>query len=102
MSAFQPTRWERRPMRWPISVGRSSSARVGSYKPSYMKRVTHRWMHDFIRGWLFLFLVCACASTRGPPPSSLPPPTERSVLGPGDTFPLEIVGEKDLPQQYQV
>lgn len=67
-----------------------------------MKRVTRRWMQHFIRGWLCLFLVCACASNRGAHPSSLPPPTERSVLGPGDTFTLEIVGEKDLPQQYQV
>lgn len=32
----------------------------------------------------------------------LPPPTERGVLGPGDIFILEIVGEKDLPKEYQV
>src|SRR6478609_8769303 len=67
-----------------------------------MKRVTHRWMQNFIRGWLCLFLVCGCAPSHGAPPTSLPPPTERSVLGPGDTFTLEIVGEKDLPHEYQV
>ncbi|HYP97740.1 MAG TPA: polysaccharide biosynthesis/export family protein [Polyangiaceae bacterium] len=67
-----------------------------------MKRLTHRWMQHFIRGLLCLFLVCGCAPSHGAPPTSLPPPTERSVLGPGDTFTLEIVGEKDLPEQYQV
>ncbi len=33
---------------------------------------------------------------------NLPPPSESSVLGPGDVFTLEIVGEKDLPKEYQV
>jgi protein involved in polysaccharide export with SLBB domain len=58
----------------------------------------------FIRGPLCLLLALAtgCASgapTRAP---NLPPPTERSLLGPGDVFTLEIVGEKDLPHEYQV
>lgn len=61
------------------------------------------WM-TFIRGPLCLLLALAtgCASsapTRGP---NLAPPTERSLLGPGDVFTLEIVGEKDLPHEYQV
>lgn len=33
---------------------------------------------------------------------NLPPPSESGVLGPGDVFLLEIVGEKDLPREYQV
>jgi protein involved in polysaccharide export with SLBB domain len=32
----------------------------------------------------------------------LEPPTENTTLGPGDTFRLEIVGETDLPKEYQV
>jgi len=32
----------------------------------------------------------------------LEPPTEHTTLGPGDIFNLEIVGEKDLPTEYQV
>jgi len=69
-----------------------------------MKRVTYRWMQSFIRGCLFLFamLLSACSPNRGGPRSNLPPPSERYVLGPGDTFTLEIVGEKDLPHEYQV
>lgn len=46
--------------------------------------------------------VIAC---RGAPVKNrvdLPDATERSVLGPGDIFTLEIVGEKDLPKEYQV
>src|SRR3954447_19478129 len=43
-----------------------------------------------------------CTSGGGARPVSLAPPVERNVLGPGDTFTMEIVGEKDLPHEYQV
>jgi protein involved in polysaccharide export with SLBB domain len=33
---------------------------------------------------------------------SLAPPSESTSVGPGDVFKLEIVGEKDLPEEYQV
>jgi polysaccharide export outer membrane protein len=61
-------------------------------------------MQQLIRGWLCLLitLCAACASNAGVHPSNLTPPTERNVLGPGDKFTLEIVGEKDLPHEYQV
>lgn len=61
-------------------------------------------MLSFIRAraWLLLLVVTACASNSSVHAVSLPPPTERYVLGPGDTFTLEIVGEKDLPHEYQV
>jgi polysaccharide export outer membrane protein len=32
----------------------------------------------------------------------LSPAVERTTLGPGDVFHLQIVGEKDLPEEYQV
>ena len=61
-------------------------------------------MQSFIRAWLFLLLTIAsaCTSNPGVQHSNLAPPIERNVLGPGDTFTLEIVGEKDLPHEYQV
>jgi len=61
-------------------------------------------MQSFIRGWLCLLtvLASACASGQSSHNLNLQPPTERYVLGPGDTFTLEIVGEKDLPREYQV
>jgi protein involved in polysaccharide export with SLBB domain len=33
---------------------------------------------------------------------SLAPPGEGTSMGPGDVFKMEIVGEKDLPEEYQV
>lgn len=33
---------------------------------------------------------------------NLPPPTEKSTVGPGDVFVMEIVGEKALPREYQI
>ena len=61
-------------------------------------------MQRFILGVLcsLSVLLGACASNRAVRGNSLPPPTERNVIGPGDTFTLEIVGEKDLPHEYQV
>jgi protein involved in polysaccharide export with SLBB domain len=58
----------------------------------------------FIRGPLCLLLALAmgCASSAPTRAPNLAPPTERSLLGPGDVFTLEIVGEKDLPHEYQV
>lgn len=46
--------------------------------------------------------LCGCASP--PPPVQLPPASsvERTTLAPGDVFQLKIVGEKDLPEEYQV
>jgi len=70
-----------------------------------MALATNRRMQSFIRGWLCLLvalLVGACASGQGVHRNNLAPPTERYVLGAGDTFTLEIVGEKDLPHEYQV
>ncbi len=49
-----------------------------------------------------VLLVQACSSGRGRNAVSLPPPSEKSNIGPGDIFTLQIVGEKDLPQEFQV
>ncbi|MEP7050378.1 MAG: polysaccharide biosynthesis/export family protein [Pseudomonadota bacterium] len=61
-------------------------------------------MLRFIRVGLCLSIILApaCASNSGAPPSNLAAPVERNVLGAGDTFTMEIVGEKDLPHEYQV
>lgn len=47
-------------------------------------------------------LLWACGSGSAVRGASLPPPTERNVIGPGDVFTVDIVGEKDLPREYQV
>ncbi len=57
----------------------------------------HRWVPLFVA-----IALAACASGGSLKKSNLAAPIERNVLGPGDTFTLEIVGEKDLPHEYQV
>lgn len=59
--------------------------------------------------WLGLSCVAApqaltigCRSAGGAQRVNLPPPSERGAVGPGDTFTLEIMGEKDLPKEYTV
>jgi polysaccharide export outer membrane protein len=49
-----------------------------------------------------LFGALACRGRPARNRVDLPPPAERGVLGPGDIFTLEVVGEKDLPKEYQV
>jgi polysaccharide export outer membrane protein len=43
-----------------------------------------------------------CSSTMDNSKVKLPDPVESTTLGPGDVFHMQIVGEKELPQEYQV
>lgn len=54
--------------------------------------------------WVLLVVLAVggCAPAHSGPRINLPPPSERNVLGPGDIFTMEVVGEKDLPHDYQV
>jgi polysaccharide biosynthesis/export protein VpsN len=47
-------------------------------------------------------LVAGCGGGNNNSHVNLPPPTEKSTVGPGDLFIMEIVGEKELPREYQV
>ncbi|MEB2311570.1 MAG: polysaccharide export protein [Polyangiaceae bacterium] len=53
-----------------------------------------------------LAAMVALASACGPAATNqhveLPAPIESTSLGPGDVFQMQIVSEKDLPQQYQI
>lgn len=51
---------------------------------------------------LSLVLCAACGSNARRSQVELAPPLENTTLGPGDLFRLEIVGEPDLPKEYQV
>jgi polysaccharide export outer membrane protein len=51
---------------------------------------------------LLAVLLAACSSQPVPRATSLPPPSEKTVIGPGDIFNMQIVTEKDLPAEYQV
>jgi len=51
---------------------------------------------------LFVLAVAGCGGAGGAQPVRLPAPSEKTVIGPGDIFTMEIVGEKDLPREFQV
>jgi polysaccharide export outer membrane protein len=55
---------------------------------------------------LLLLGLCACvggcSSHGGGAVQYLPAPSEKTVVGAGDVFTLQIVSEKDLPAEYQV
>jgi polysaccharide export outer membrane protein len=62
-----------------------------------------RWFA--VRALVALLLVLAtvsCSRNRAGQRVNLPAPSERTVVGPGDVFTMEIVGEKDLPKEYQI
>lgn len=46
--------------------------------------------------------MAACGGSSGNQRLNLPPPTEKSTVGPGDVFTMEVMGEKDLPREYQI
>lgn len=49
-----------------------------------------------------LLLSVACGGSNDNRRLNLPVPTEKSTLGEGDVFTMEIVGEEELPKEYQV
>ena len=65
-------------------------------------------MRLFLKARLFALLVTVlvaaigCGSNMDNSHVRLAPPQESTTLGPGDVFQMEIVGEKDLPTEYQV
>lgn len=52
--------------------------------------------------WTLAVAVLGCASNPPPAPLPLSSAGERTTLAPGDVFQLKIVGEKELPEEYQV
>ena len=57
------------------------------------------------RGWGFCVLrelSLACSPRVDNSRVKLPDPVESTTLGPGDVFTLDMVGEKELPREFQV
>jgi polysaccharide biosynthesis/export protein VpsN len=55
-----------------------------------------------LRLLLLLVLALGCGPKVDNSRVKLPEPVESTTLGPGDVFTLDMVGEKDLPRDYQV
>jgi polysaccharide export outer membrane protein len=55
-----------------------------------------------IAALVFFLLVLAACGRSHPGPPHLPPPTQSTVVGPGDLFEVSVLGEKDLPHEYRV
>jgi polysaccharide export outer membrane protein len=68
------------------------------------RRGSRRGIGESRRAFLALVAVtvAGCGGGGGAQKVSLPAPSEKTVIGPGDVFTLEIVGEKDLPREFQV
>src|SRR5512133_1993799 len=49
-----------------------------------------------------LVVLLGCGSAIDNSQVKLPPPIESTTVGPDDVFVLRIVGEKDIPEEYQV
>ena len=61
-------------------------------------------MFRMLRVVAFLLVAATlwgCSGAR-PPTPDLPPVQRNTTLGPGDLLQIEVVGEKDLPKDYQV
>ncbi len=63
-------------------------------------RLAHSDRRSFLLG--SVALLAACSSHSAPRVSYLPPPSEKTGVGAGDIFTMQIVSEKDLPAEYQV
>jgi protein involved in polysaccharide export with SLBB domain len=63
-------------------------------------RVTRRFRIVLVALWAALAVACGPAATNQH--VELPVPVESTSLGPGDVFQMQIVSEKDLPDEYQV
>src|SRR3954467_5146602 len=86
-------------------IGQSASPGLLSLEPA-RRRGSAEWP-GLLLGWLAWFcLMSALCLACGPKVDNsrvkLPAPMESTTLGPGDLFTLEVVGEKDLPKEFQV
>ena len=66
--------------------------------PEYFAGVTRR----AVLAGLVLVPGLGCGGSHDNQRVNLPPPSEKPVVGPGDVFTMQVVGEKDLPSEYQV
>jgi polysaccharide biosynthesis/export protein VpsN len=75
---------------------------VSSTRPRSLGDTPDRARRGFLLVLVATVFTTACASGYKPKSVGLPPPSEKTAVGPGDIFTLQIVSEKDLPTEFQV
>lgn len=60
------------------------------------------WLRSSLSRTLVVLSFVGCAAAVDNSRVELPPPVESSSVGPDDVFVMRIVGEKDLPEEFQV
>jgi protein involved in polysaccharide export with SLBB domain len=84
--------------RWPLE--RAKPKPMAGLWQQVNKRV--KWP-SWLRIWaVMLSCTLGCQPQSPPRIPDLPAPIESTTLGPGDILRLEVVGEKDFPEEYQV
>jgi polysaccharide export outer membrane protein len=51
---------------------------------------------------LFASVVLTACGRHYPPPASLPDPEPSAFVGPGDVLEVAVIGEKELPKEYEI
>jgi protein involved in polysaccharide export with SLBB domain len=66
-------------------------------------------MYPVLSRLSFLLFCClmsltagACSRTRSGGVSKLPPPSLSTVVGPGDVFEVDVLGEKEIPKEFRI
>jgi len=78
-------------------------ASAASWLPTFPARVRRALALQALLLFAWLAALClGCGPKVDNSRVKLPTPVESTTLGPGDLFTLEVVGEKDLPKEFQV
>jgi len=78
-----------------------ATALVGRGVCPYWQRMKYLVLRCSLAFALVLLAAFGCGRPHSGP-ASLPPPTQSTVVGPGDLFEVSVLGERDLPKEYRV
>lgn len=83
------------------SIKRMSPAVLNPRGLVRISRNMFRWA-ALVLGVTLSGVAVGCGSSGPAIQGNLPPVSESNQLGPGDVFQMQIVGEKDLPEAYEI